>query len=92
MNLLLFLSALLAGLTGVISGDQRTDALAVQQSVARTAEVAAEAVAQQPLAARHLQTGGQRPILSTLDAKALWALTANVPATDIAHRFGRLLI
>lgn len=92
MNLLLFLSALLAGLTGVISGGQRTDAHAVQQSVARTAEVAAEAVAQQPLVARHLQTGDRRPILSTLDTKALWALTSNVPTTDIARRFGRLLI
>ncbi len=92
MNLLLFLSALLTGLTGAISGGQRADAPAVQQSVARSVEMAVENVAQQPLAERQLQTAVQSPILSARDTKPLQMLAADLPATDIVRVFGRLLI
>lgn len=46
MNLLLFLSALLTGFTGALSGEQRTTAPAVQQSVACALEMVAEATTQ----------------------------------------------
>jgi len=92
LNLLLFLSALLTGLTGAISGGQRADAPAVQQSVARAVEVAAESVAQQPLAAQQRTAAVQRPILSVVGTKPVWALAAAVPATDIARIFGKLLL
>lgn len=92
MNLLLFLSALLTGLTGAISGGQRADAPAVQQSVARAVEVAAESVAQQPLAARQRTAAVRRPALSVRDTKPLWVLAADVPAADIARIFGKLLL
>lgn len=92
MNLLLFLSALLTGLTGAISGGQRADAPAVQQSIARAVEATADYVAPQPLAARSLAIAVPRPILSVLDARPLWALAAAAPATDIARTFGKLLL
>lgn len=92
LNLLLFLSALLTGLTGAISGGQRADAPAVQQSVARAVEVAAEYVAQQPLAARKFIAAARRPILSVLDTKPGWSLAVDAPATDIARICKKLLV
>lgn len=92
MNLLLFLSALLTGLTGAISGGQRADAPAVQQSIARAVEATTEYVAQQPLAARPHTAAVQRSILSVLDTKPIWALAVDAPATDIARICEKLLV
>ncbi len=46
MNLLLFLSALLTGFTGVLSGEHRTVAATVQHSADRAREIVTEATAQ----------------------------------------------
>jgi len=92
LNLLLFLSALLTGLTGAISAGQRADAPAVQQSIARAAEAVAESATQEPLAARSLATIVWRPIASVLGAKPGWVLTVDTRATDIGRMSEKLLI
>lgn len=92
MNLLLFLSALLTGLTGAISAGQRADAPAVQQSIARAVEIAADKVVQQPSPTRQQATAIRRPILSVLGAKTGWALVADAPVIDIARINEKFLV
>ncbi len=83
LELLLFLSALLTGFTGVISGERRTDAPAVQQSVAQALEIVAETVAQMPVpAARHVVATTRSPIMSERAARPCWALHAATPVLD----------
>ena len=91
LNLLLFLSALLTGLTGAISVGQRADAPAVEQSIARAVETAAENVTQEPSLARGRLTATRRPILSNVDAKPVWALTVGTPAVDIRRICEKML-
>jgi hypothetical protein len=92
LNLLLFLSALLTGLTGAISGGQRAEAPAVQQSIARAIEVTAENVVQQASPARQNTSAVRRPILSIIGMKPGWVLNFDVPATDVGRVYERLLV
>ena len=92
MNLLLFLSALLTGLTGAISAGQRADAPAVQQSIARAVEIATDKVVQQSSPTRQQATAAHRPAFSALGAKPGWALVADAPAIDVARIYEKLLV
>ena len=74
LNLLLFLSALLTGFTGAIAGGQRTDAPAVQQSVAQVREIVAEAVVQSPASRPQRMPAVRSPIMSERIVQNFWAL------------------
>jgi hypothetical protein len=74
LELLLFLSALLTGFTGVISGERRADAPAVQQSVAQALEIVAETEARSPAPARHTVAAARSPIVSEPALRPCWAL------------------
>jgi len=82
LNLLLFLSALLTGFTGALSGERRTDAPAVQQSVARALEVVAEAVAVVPVRAPHVTATLLNPVLSERAARPYWAVQHAISGLD----------
>ena len=85
MNLLLFLSALLTGFTGAIYGERRTDAPAVQQSVARALNIVAETVARVPATARHLLATSRSPILSEQAAQPCWQLQTAAPGLSVGQ-------
>lgn len=74
LNLLFFLSALLAGITGAISGGQRTDAPAVQQSLARAFEASVEADVQTPTMLSRNITAPRSPIGSESAGQLFWAI------------------
>jgi len=79
LELLLFLSALLTGFTGVISGERRADAPAVQQSVAQALEIVAETVARTPAPARRTVAAARSPIMSERVSRPCWALRTATP-------------
>ena len=85
LNLLLFLSALLAGFTGAISGGQRADAPAVQQSVAQMRDSFAETVAQLPAPAPRRMATVRSPIVSELIVQPSWALQIVLPVFEIGR-------
>ena len=91
LNLLLFISALLTGLTGAFSGAQRAEAPAMHHSVAQVFEGVAEGVAQQASPARQNVLTSCRPVHATGMA-AGWVLKLHHPAVDIARVYERLLI
>lgn len=64
MNLLLFLSALLAGFTGAVSGERITDATAVQQSLGQALEIVAEVAGHMPAPARTAMALILSPVVS----------------------------
>lgn len=74
MKLLLFLSALLTGLTGAVSGESR-GALAVEQSVAQALERVAEAAVQVAAPVRQVAAAIRSPFVSEKQA---------APCTDVA--------
>ncbi len=92
MNLLLFISALLTGLTGAISGAQRADAPAVHQSIALAIEAAAESVVERASLQPENAGAIRRPIHSTNSAKTGWALNFERPAIEIGLIYERLLV
>lgn len=83
LELLLFLSALLTGFTGVISGERRTDAPAVQQSVAQALEIVAETVAPMPAPARHIVAAPRSPVMSERASRPCWALHTAIPVANV---------
>lgn len=85
MNLLLFLSALLTGFTGAISGGQRADAPAVQQSVAQALEIVAEAVTQLSTPAPQRMATVRSPIVSERVVQHYWALQIAMPILKIGR-------
>lgn len=74
MKLLLFLSALLTGLTGAVSGEGR-GVLVVEQSMAQVLERAAEAAVQVAAPVRQLAAAIRSPLVSEKQA---------FPCTDVA--------
>ena len=82
MELLLFLSALLTGFTGVISGERRADAPAVQQSVAQALEIVAQTVARMPAPARPTVAAVRSPIMSERALRPCWALRTATPVLN----------
>jgi hypothetical protein len=91
LNLLLFISALLTGLTGAFSGAQRAEAPAMHHTVAQAFEGVAEAVAQQASPARPIVFTSRRPVHAT-GIIAGWVLKFQYPAVDIARVYERLLV
>jgi len=91
LNLLLFISALLTGLTGAFSGAQRAEAPAMHHTVAQAFEGVAEAVAQQASPARQIVFTSRRPVHAT-GIIAGWVLKFQYPAVDIARVYERLLV
>lgn len=92
MNLLFFLSALLAGITGAISGGQRTDAPAVQQSLARSFEVSVEADLQTPAMLSQNRTAPRNPIGSEIAGQPSWALKTVIFTSDLSRVNEKLLV
>lgn len=92
LNLLFFLSALLAGITGAISGGQRTDSPAVQQSLTRALEVSVEADVQIPVMLSQNLTVLRRSIDAEWNGQFFWALTTIVPASDVERVNEKLLV
>ena len=92
LNLLLFISALLTGLTGAFSGAQRAEAPALHQSIAQTIEVASEKAVQQASPERQNANAIRRPVHATVGMKVIWALNVLHPALDIRRIYERLLV
>ncbi len=92
MNLLFFLSALLAGITGAISGGQQTDAPAVQQSLARAIEVSVEADAQTPAMLTQNVITLRSPVSSECDGQPFWALKTIISPSDLDRVNEKLLV
>lgn len=92
MRLLLFLSALLTGLTGAISGGQRTDAPVVQQSLAHALETVVEASAQKPATLRSRMIVAHAEIISEPELQSARMFRLSLPAFDIARVHEKLLV
>lgn len=92
MNLLFFLSALLAGITGAMSGGQRTDAPAVQQSLARAFEVSVEADVQTPAARSRSVAALRSGLTSERAGQPFWALKAIISTLDQSRVNEKLLV
>ena len=92
LNLLFFLSALLAGITGAISGGQRTDAPAVQQSLARAIEVCVEADVQAPAMRSQSIAAPRSPISSEYAGQLFWALKTIISTSDLGRVNEKLLV
>ncbi|MGF7146860.1 hypothetical protein FHS96_000469 [Sphingomonas zeicaulis] len=82
MELLLFLSALLAGLTGALTGDRRIEVAQVEQSAVAGIGAAVETVATRAVAVRRAIPQPRSPF-AVARAARLWFAGA-VPARAIA--------
>ena len=92
MNLLLFISALLTGLTGAMSSAQCAEAPAMHQSIAQAIEVAAEKTVQKASPERHDASAVRRPIVSILGASPVRVLKSDLPAIDIGRIYEKLQV
>jgi hypothetical protein len=92
LKLLIFLSALLTGFTGTLSGDRRAEASEVGQSIAHALAIASEAVENAAVSFRPMMVAFTNAFASERAFVRTWHVRTPFPRAEVRSLTGKRLV